>query len=350
MTVTAPTGYAIEEVTLYDAPDDVVRPFVELAWVIEEEAVPEDPRRPFEATASRMRMRTSLGEQRRWAAWTPDRELAGQVVLGRNTQDNLHIRDMWVAVHPGHRQRGLGHALFAKALDAIGEGEGLVVQTWTNGRVPEGERFAESVGVKPGLRMRSSQLDLASIDRKLIAEWSALDPEGYRLEWVDSMETPDRLMPNVITAYHTMNTMPREGLQWEDWKTTPEIVREYERIGRERGQQRLMVLAIEDATGETAGYTEIFYDPRIPSVLHQGGTAVIPAYRGKGIGKWVKARMVERVLREMPKARYVRTENAGSNAAMLAINVGMGFKPAWEEVIWQAPVPDVRRAVESRSA
>jgi hypothetical protein len=51
-------------------------------------------------------------------------------------------------------------------------------------------------------------------------------------------------------------------------------------------------------------------------------------------------------LRGLPEARYVRTENAGSNDAMLAINVGMGFRPAWEETIWQMPVADARRALE----
>lgn len=114
------------------------------------------------------------------------------------------------------------------------------------------------VGAKPGLRTRASQLDLGAIDRKLIAEWAAIDPAGYRLDWV-------------------------------------------------------------------------------PSETH----------RGKGIGKWVKARMVERILREMPEARIIRTENPGSNAAMLAINVGMGFRPAWKEVLWQMPLADAQRYARS---
>jgi mycothiol synthase len=344
MTITAPTGYAIEEVTLYDASDDVVRPFVELSWLMEREAVPEDPPRPFEAAARRMTMRTSLGEQRRWAAWTPQRGLAGAVVMWRPLQDNLHIRDIYVAVRPEHRRRGLGHALFVKALDAIEGGEGLLAQLWTHSRVPPAEAFARHVGAKPGLRMRASQLDLASIDRALMKEWAALDPAGYRLEWVLA-EVPDRLMDNVVAAIRAINTMPKEDLVWEDWKITPETVREWERLSRERGQRRWMALAVDEATGESAGFTDIFFDPRVPSVLHQGGTAVIPAHRGKGLGKWVKARMAERILRDMPEARYIRTENAGTNAAMLAINVGMGFKPAWEEVIWQVPVPETRRIV-----
>jgi len=350
MVISVPTGYAIESIDLTGASDEAVRPFVELTWVIDHEAIPEDPKRPFEAVAQRFRMYSSMFDRWRWAAWTADRQLAGQMVVNISNTDNFHIRSAYVVVHPEHRRRGIATGLLVQGLERI-EKEGetrtdkpLLLESWSTDRVPAAAAFAKSIGATAGLRARSSQLDLAAVDRAKMREWASIDPQDYRLEWLDG-ETPDRLMANVITAQVTMNTMPREGLQWEDWKVTSEIVREWERLTRERGQKRLMLLAIDEASGETASFTEIFYDPRVPSVLHQGGTATVPAHRGKGLGKWVKAMMIERVLRDLREAHYIRTENAGSNDAMLAINVGMGFKPAWEEVIWQVPVADARRAL-----
>jgi GNAT superfamily N-acetyltransferase len=345
MKTLVPTGYAIEEIDLTGVSDEVVRPFVELSQRIHHEFIPEDPPQPFEAIAARVRTYTSLRERSRWAAWTAERELAGHLVMVKSTQDNLHIRDVWIDVAPEHRRRGIATVLLRHALDTLGDGTGLLVQLFTNSRMPASEAFARSIGATPGLRARSSQLDLARVDRAKMREWASIDPAGYRLEWIDG-DTPDRLMDNVVTAIRTMNTMPREDLHMEDWKITPENLREWDRLRKAQGQQRIMVLAIDEATGETAGFTEIFFDQRVPSVIHQGGTATVPAHRGKGLGKWVKARMVERILREMPEARYVRTENAGSNDAMLAINVGMGFTPAWEETIWQVPVADARKALE----
>lgn len=338
------TGYAIERVDLDGASDEAVRPHVELAWAMDREAIPEDPPQPFESMAARMRTPSTLFKRWRWAAFTPDRRLGGYVWMGHSTQDNLHVRDFNLRVHPEDRRRGIGRALLREAVRELGAGEGLLAMSWTRTRVPAGIALAEKLGATPGLRMRASQLELAKVDRELMQRWAALDPEGYRLEWIDA-EAPDHLLPNVITAYVTMNSMPREDLQVEDWKITPESVREWERLARERGERRRLLLAIAPS-GETAGYTEISFDERERTVLHQLGTAVVPEHRGRGIGKWVKGRMVERILAEMPDARHIRTENAGSNAAMLAINVAMGFAPAWEQVLWQIPVPELRRALD----
>ena len=343
MKVTSATD-SIEQVDLEHASDDQLRPFVEFAWLRSKEEVPEDPVLPFEAMATRMRISSPMFVRQRWAVWAAPARLAATLSVSRSTQDNLNIRDLDIEVDLERRRRGLGKRLLAKAVEACGSAEGLLLQAWTTSRVPSGAAFAERIGAKPGLRMRESQLDLRAIDRDLMKKWAAIDPAGYRIEFIDG-ETPDRLMDNVVTAVRAINTMPREDLQVEDWKITPETVREWERMGRARGQQHRMAIAIEQSTDASAAYTELFFDPRVPSILYQGGTATIQEHRGKGIGKWVKARMAQRVLDELPEARYIRTGNAGTNAAMLAINVAMGFKPAWESVIWQIPLEDARRYV-----
>jgi mycothiol synthase len=344
MKATTGTGYSIEQVDLEHASDDELRPFVDFNWLRSREEIPEDPVPPFEALAARFRMTSPMFVRQRWAVWAEPRRLAASLVVNRSTQDNLNIREVSIEVHPDHRRRGLGKKLLATAIQHCGEGQGLVLEGWTMSRVPAGAAFAERIGAKPGLRMRNSQLDLGTIDRALIDGWASLDPVGYRIEWLGN-ETPDHLVDNVVTAIRAINTMPREDLQMEDWKVTPETVREWERMTRARGQEHRMAVVIEESTGKSAAFTDVFFDPRVPSVIHQGGTATIPDHRGKGIGKWVKAQMARRLLEEVPQARYIRTDNAGTNAAMLAINVAMGFKPVWESVIWQIPLEDARRYV-----
>jgi mycothiol synthase len=344
MKVTPATAYSIEQVDLSSMSDDQLRPFVDFAWRRSKEEVPEDPVLPFDSMATRMRLTSPMFVRQRWAVWAAPRTLAATLSVHRSTQDNLNIRDLDIEVDSDHRRRGLARKLLATAVEACGSAKGLTLQGWTMSRVPSGAAFAERIGAKPGLRMRNSQLDLRTIDRALIQTWAEIEPPGYRIEFIDG-ETPDHLMDNVVTAIRAINTMPREDLEMEDWKITPETVREWDRMSRARGQEHRMAVVLEESTGASAGFTELFFDPRVPSILHQGGTATIQEHRGKGIGKWVKARMALRALDELPEARYIRTDNAGTNAAMLAINVAMGFKPVWESVIWQIPLEDARRFV-----
>src|SRR5437773_12109374 len=146
-----------------------------------------------------------------------------------------------------------------------------------------------------------------------------------------------------------MTTARRGETAMDDWNTTPRQIAQWARSRRATGRERRLVLAIHEATSETAGYTEVVYDPRVPHVIQQQGTAVIPAHRGRGIGKWVKAAMLERVLGEWPDARYIRTGNASVNAPMLAINTRLGFRHAWDGALWEASVADLRAYLERRA-
>lgn len=350
MTLTADRvgTYTIEQVDLASLPDDKLRPVAELNVVMDREVVPEDPDTPLDVLMQRWRSLPKLVIRKDWIAKTSDGRVVGRSTLMRyETPDNQHLRETVLQVHPEHRRHGLGRALFARIVDAATERDDLLLMGGTNSRVLAGEAFAKRLGAEAGLNNRTSQLDLAEVDRAMVREWSAIDPAGYRLVWIDG-DVPDALMANVIVAYDTMNTAPREGLRMEDWKTTPEIVREWERSSKLQGREHRLLLAIHDATGESAGFTEVAFDPRVLHVVRQQGTAVVPAHRGHGVGKWIKARMLERVEADWPQAKFIRTGNAYSNAPMLSINDRLGFKLAWSVVVWQLGIAAAQRYVEGR--
>ncbi len=72
--------------------------------------------------------------------------------------------------------------------------------------------------------------------------------------------------------------------------------------------------------------TEIYFDPREGDRMFQGLTGVRPKFRGRGLGKWLKALMIVYIKENYPKVERIITGNAESNEAMLSINDRMGFK------------------------
>jgi mycothiol synthase len=280
---------------------------------------------------------------RDWLARSAEGELVARGFVVRFEADtNQHLREAGIDVLPAHRRKGVAKQLLREIVAGAGEADDIVISFFTTDRVAAAAAFLERIGAKRALTMHANQLDLSQLDRAMVREWAATRPKGYRLEWVDG-DVPESLMTNIIVAYDTMNSAPRGDSAMQDWNTTPEQLREFDRSRRATGRERRLVLAIDEDTGETAGYTELVYDPQIPHLIWQSGTAVIPSHRGQGIGKWIKAAMLERATRDWPKATRVRTGNADVNAPMLAINTRLGFKPVWAESIWEVGTADARR-------
>lgn len=341
--------YTVEQVDVTALPEADHTALCRLYVRLGEERVPEDPPTPLGILQRRLRHRPSVMRPTEWIVKDGDEVVAAANVVRWENEENRHWRDTWIGVLPEHRRRGIATSLVRRIVDATaGQGD-LVFGSNSNDRVPAGAAFHRTLGAKEGLHNRTSQLALADIDRALMREWASLDPAGYRLVWVAG-DIPDELMANAIAAYDTMNTAPRGDLQVGDWHTTAEEIREWERMRRVAGGEQWLVMAIHEATGETAGFTQVQRHPETPWVVQQQGTAVVPAHRGHGIGKWMKAAMVERILREWGTAKFIRTGNAYSNAPMLSINDRMGFRVVWSVVVWQSRRDDLVRYLEARRA
>ena len=339
--------YSVEPVDLATANDDLLREVAALGNAVWHERVPEDPPLSVEAFASRVRNRPAMVVIRDWLARSAEGELVGRGFVMRFEADtNQHLRDASIDVLPAHRRKGIAKLLFREIVAGAGEADDIVISFFANDRVPSAAPFLERIGAKRALTMHANQLDLSELDRAMVREWAGIQTKGYRLEWIDG-DVPEDRMNGVIVAYDTMNTAPRGDSAMQDWNTTPDQIREWDRSRRATGRERRLVLAIHELTGDTAGYTELVYDPKVPHLIWQQGTAVIPSHRGNGLGKWLKAAMLERALRDWPKAQLVRTGNADANAPMLAINTRLGFRPVWAESIWEVGIADARRYTES---
>jgi GNAT superfamily N-acetyltransferase len=342
-----PAGYRIDPYEPREMTPAQLREAALLYQAIGHERVPEDPIATPEAIEARMLAHTPA----EWHAMFGARDAGGAMVgyslvaWQKNDPGNQHLRWCEVAVEKTHRRRGLGRALFRRAVEAVSDqGDDIVFMSQVTDRVPAGEKFARAIGATQGLAMKTNQLDLTSVDKAKVREWAQAAPAGYTLERVDGPVPQDLIGPYIQSA-SGMNDAPRGDLRVEDWQLSEEQIRDRESWQRQVGIERWLIVAVHDASGEGAGFTEVSYDPRVPHLIWQQGTAVIDAHRGNGLGLWMKAVMLDRILEERTKARFIRTGNANANAQMLAINTQLGFRPAWDSALWQLTISDARKAV-----
>jgi GNAT superfamily N-acetyltransferase len=112
------------------------------------------------------------------------------------------------------------------------------------------------------------------------------------------------------------------------------------------GTEKWSIFARHDATGELVGFTEVGWNAAQPETVFQWATAVRPDHRGHALGKWLKATMLDRILRDRSGVVDVRTGNADSNDAMLGINHGLGFRPYIADTVWQMSTETARAYVD----
>lgn len=278
-----------------------------------------------------------------WAITAPDSDeilALASAQFQTSTPENAHLVQAQIDVLPDHRQKGYGKALLREIVTFTkAEGRTLIMLA-ADSLVPAGKAFMEKAGADMGMAAVVNQLDLADVDQDLLTSWETLAQErakdyalGY---WKDAI--PEEDLQAYLRLKHVMNTAPTDDLDVEDFQLTEEKLRQIEAYFAATGYTRWTCYARNTVTGEYAGYTEVFIDPKEPHILEQEDTGVDPKFRNLGLGRWLKAAMLSKIIAEHPEIKYVRTGNAGSNAPMLRINKELGFKVYKTQEIFQITV------------
>jgi mycothiol synthase len=281
------------------------------------------------------------------AAWQ-DGRVVGIVRTERHLKGgNENVVELDVEVDADHRRRGIGTALLRAALDEVTAAPGAgsidslmgweVLNDATTG-------FWTAAGCPQRYLERVSRLVLPDVDPEQMAQWVTRAKErasDYSIvQWID--RCPDDLLDTFAVARTALNDAPLDSLDVQDEVWTPELVRGREDRLQARSMHVLVDAAVHRDSGVIGGYTEVVLVPERPQMAFQDDTGVLAAHRERGLGRWLKASMWQRLRRDHPEARTIDTANAESNAAMLAINVAMGFRPHLTYAAWQAPLADVR--------
>ncbi len=320
---------------------------------IRAERQPDDPPIPLHEAIQRGRSIRSSFSVYEWTVreWEHGPIIAAADIAVPRT-DNLHLAFFGIAVAPEWRRQGITRQLLAPLVDRAQKEERRLLVGTTVNHIPAGGLFMQCLGAQEGSVGHTNQLTLADLDHDLLKSWltatTALAVDFELGLWIDAF--PEEHL-TAIAELDTLlsNDQPFDQLEITEISVSPQDLRENERAFLATGTERWTYYLLDRASGHFVGYTEAYWNTNRPAILYQGMTGVLPAYRSRGLGRWLKAAMLDKVLRDRPQVQFIRTGNADSNAPMLKINQALGFNPYIAEVDWQVATGKVAAYLAQRA-
>jgi GNAT superfamily N-acetyltransferase len=258
-------------------------------------------------------------------------DLGGEAV-GTCTTGRLHIHGpdhrrfylgLWVL--PERRGHGAGTALHGAASEAARAAGKSGFQTWVSEAQADGVRFLLARGFTVTGRDKVVGLDLRGM-----AAPDPAPPPGISL--VTLAGRPD-LVPGVhaaaVEAFPSIpSTTPIEPGSLAEFTAA-----EVERAGIPKDA---FVVAVDEATGEVAGYASLKLAPGNATFAYHDMTAVRPACRGRGVATALKQATIAWAVRA--GLDELRTGNDVKNAPMRAVNAKLGYRPRADYLALRGPL------------
>jgi mycothiol synthase len=332
----------IDQLDTRSEPEHVLRELAGYVDMVEAEDMPGEPSTPFEMRMADWRHVPPTRPTPRWVLRDGD-DIVGVGVASYDLEQNLDNGFGRLHVHPDHRGRGHARRLAKAVLDHLESQGRRRVDTWIDDGSPS-EALADRLGLRRVLSERRSRLRVDDLDRDLMRTWIERARErasDYRHLYA-AVPFPEEMVQDFCDLAAIMNTAPQEDFQAEDEILTVEAWREVEHWIVESRSQLHSLIAVHEPSGAFAGFTQLRTQDLQPDLAWQWDTGVHPDHRNQGLGRWLKAAMIERIVREHPEVTRVDTFNAGSNRPMLDINISMGFRPIRQVSSWQGELSLVR--------
>lgn len=312
--------------------------------------LPDDPQWRIHAFREYLAV-TMPGERRlSWVAEAGTRPgRHGEDLLGMATILLLgDIGVLEVVVHPAARRTGVGRALLGKAVRRLYTEGFASIGVEVVGDTPAVE-FFDANGFECVFVEIRNVLQLSAVDWRKLGELAEGIGSGYRLDFY-----PGGPPEELYDAYAEAKEIVRESYELGDLELRPssynsERLKSSVATLHARGMKPYIVLGIHEASGKIAALTEVVVPAQRPYRADQYDTVVVPAHRGYGLGRALKARMLFELRSAEPQLTEVQTWNAFENEPMLRVNSELGFVPDRQWMEYEADVAELARRFGSLS-
>ena len=257
------------------------------------------------------------GETWRLLARDPGGAAVGTASVGRVWMHDAGYERYWLGlwVLPEARRHGIGTALYTACSTIAREHGKTGFQTDVSEAQPDGVRFLAARGFREADRMKAVRLDLTGLARP-----DPVPPPGIR---ITSLAAEPALLAGVHrVAVEAFPDVPTGGDPLYAGSVEEFVIRDVDRPGSPRDA---FMIAVEENTGNVAGYASLIFDPGSTTVATHQMTAVRPAFRGRGIATALKRATIAWAVDHGLEA--LETGNDERNAPMRAVNAGLGYRP-----------------------
>ena len=295
-----------------------------------------------------------LYENRRWYAWVGN-EIAGNVGASFRREGTAdyqvhapYVYD-WCGVRARQRRRGIAMKLLRPLLNFMQERNKTIATFDTH--VADGNAFLAAIGAVLKHRQIENRAPFGAMDWAMLARWrDAAIPTDAPLRWeVHIGRAPRARIEALIPQINALQAdMPLGELDSPPVRSElPAWLAWYDELDRHGGEHTLVMLMEGDSI---AAYSDTCWDSRFPDRVYQLLTAVARPWRGRGLGKGVKAAMMRLIRDHHPDIRFITTSNANLNAPMLAINAQLGFTEHRRTAFYQIDCSTIADYLASRPA
>ncbi|MBY9000457.1 MAG: hypothetical protein KGD64_06050 [Candidatus Heimdallarchaeota archaeon] len=318
-----------------EADEKLLDAYFDFAETLFKETFPTDPLVPRDLHLKLLTV-SKTGETviRRLAQTRSSGEIIGRLYLKIFTEENTgfkenkHIAEVYISSLKEYSDEDVLLHLLKEAVEEIQKYD-YITTADTCGYLEREWKFWEGLGAKLALEGAQNRLFIKDIDCNMLEEWRH---QGHKLAEEENVDLcsfedcPEEIIQEYSTTYtEIMRLVPFGEFDYIPEPTTPFTRRESEDNFRKTGYE-WFTLATREKNGEISGLTEILYSKSRPHRVDQELTGVKDKYRGRGLGKWLKAEMTMFIKNKFPEAEFIATGNADMNAPMISINERMGFK------------------------
>lgn len=314
-----------------------------------QEVRPEDPLAPDEQIEKSMKREDPFNLNRQYVVAADDRIVsfygAGAV---KPDAPGFDTNKQYLWAHGGvvadYRRRGIGTMWLRRTLDLMEEWDRSLLTVWWV-EEDDGHAFLRRVGAGEKSRMAENRLDFRRIDWEMIGRWIREGREkapDVELELFENRLPDEFLEEYAPILSELLMTMPFDDLDHGDIVVTPETLREGQARRDDVGVE-IHTLVARLSDGRLAGMTDVSRNPARPGYIDQRFTGVHPDARGRGLGKLLKASMLDFLSKRYDDIQWVVTGNAGSNAPMLAINTKLGFREHRPASVYQITREEIEK-------